>query len=134
MWLMLLGVLIVIALAVVIQQVILPAVNWTQDQWNYGNSRITQLDANVGHGGESHFIALYSKGEIVVMEMSIDHPNHYQVYTLTGMVSVTGTPVILLSVEDLKHDGKLDLIVQVKGSSFQMVLYNAGTGFSTNEE
>jgi hypothetical protein len=35
------------------------APTWTslQAQWHTGDGRITQLDANVGHGGVSHFLA-----------------------------------------------------------------------------
>ncbi len=132
-WLMVLGVLIVLALAVLFQQVIMPALGWTQDQWHYGDSRITQIDANVGHGGTSHFLALYTHGNIVILEIPLDQPNLYHVYTLTGFISASGTPVILLTVQDINHDGKPDLLVQVEGSSFEEVLFNTGSSFAANE-
>ncbi len=130
---MLLGVLIVVALMAVVQKGLLPAWGWSQDQWHYGDARITQMDADVGHGGMSHFIATYSKGDIVIIEIPLDHPNPYHVYTLTGMVSTSGTPVILLSVQDVNHDGKPDLIVQTEGGDMSWVLYNTGTTFSMSE-
>jgi hypothetical protein len=40
------------------QQVVTP---WMQDQWNDDSSRVTQLNANVGHGDEEHFIAEYEE-------------------------------------------------------------------------
>ncbi len=131
-WFLLLGVGIVLGFLLIWHQYLSPAIGWTQDQWSYGNSRITQLDANVGHGGVSHFIATYSKGEIVIIEISLEHPNVSHIYTLTGFVGASGTPVILLSVQDLSHNGKPDLLVQVEGTSFMDVLYNTGTGFSEN--
>jgi hypothetical protein len=133
MWLMLVGVLIVIALMLVINRVVIPAIGWSQDQWHYGDTRITQMDANVGHGGESHFLATYSQGTIVILEISLDHPNVYQVYTLTGMESTSGTPVILLSIADVNHDGKLDLIVHTEGGDMSWVLFNTGKAFSLSE-
>ncbi len=132
-WLMVLGVLIVLALAILFQRVLLPALGWTQDQWHYGDSRITQIDATVGHGGTSHFLALYTHGDIVILEIPLDHPDLYHVYTLTGFISASGTPVILLTVQDINHDGKPDLLVQVEGSSFEEVLFNTGSSFSANE-
>lgn len=134
MWFILLGALIVVALVILIQQVIIPAWGWTQDQWTYGNSRITQMDANVGHDGISHFVALYSHGDIVILEIALDHPTIDHVYTLTGFLNTTGTLVVLLSIADVDHDGKPDLIVQVKGSDFEEVLYNTGSKFTTSEE
>src|SRR4051812_43633780 len=51
------GMFIVIGALLVFQQVITPAANQLSDQWHYGDARITQLDADVGHGGISRFIA-----------------------------------------------------------------------------
>lgn len=134
-WLMLLGVLLVIALWVGLLQAVFPAMGWMQDQWHYGDSRITQMDADVGHGGISHFIATYAKaqGEIVIIEIPLDHPTNDHIYTLSGFISTSGVPVILLSVADSNHAGKPDLLVQVEGTSFTTMLYNTGTAFTTRE-
>lgn len=129
----LLGVLIFVSLWLIWYQVLIPTFGWFSDQWHYGDTRITQLDANVGHGGTSHFLAEYYQGEIVVMEISLSHPTDYHVYTLTGMIGATNTPVIVLSVQDINHDGKPDLIIQVEGTSYESVLYNTGAAFSENE-
>jgi hypothetical protein len=130
---MALGVLILVALWVVIQQWIMPALGWTQDQWHYGDNRITQMDANVGHGGESHFLAEYYQGSILVIEIPLAHPDHFHVYTLTGLIGGTGTPLITLTVLDINHDGKPDLLVQVEGTSVQRVLFNTGSAFAEGE-
>jgi hypothetical protein len=127
-----LGMLLFLVVWTVIEQGILPAYGWLSDQWHYGDSRITQLDANVGHGGESHFLAEYYHGKIVVIEIPLTPSTAYKVYTLTGMVGLTGTSTILLSVQDINHDEKPDLVIQVEGSSFEDVLFNTGTSFVLN--
>lgn len=132
-WFILAGMLIVLALWIIMQQFIVPAYSWSQDQWHYGDSRITQMDANVGHGGESHFLAEYYQGSILVVEIPLAHPDHFHVYTLTGLIGGTGTPLITLSVQDINHDGKPDVLVQVEGTSVEHVLFNTGSAFAESE-
>ena len=115
------------------QQTVVPWWVSMQDQWNYGSSRITQLDANVGHGGESHFIAEYANGSIVVIEISYTNPNDTHIYTLSGMESSDIHPVILLGVAKDVQTGRSDLTIQVEGTNYQTVLYNTGTAFSQEE-
>ncbi|HLI68705.1 MAG TPA: hypothetical protein VKV19_03005 [Ktedonobacteraceae bacterium] len=69
-FLMAAGVLVVFGTMLFWQQVVTPWWTGLQNQWNYGSAHITQLDADVGHGGMSHFIAEYTNGEIVVIELS----------------------------------------------------------------
>src|SRR5579885_3272588 len=66
------------------RQLVIPFVSATYDQWHYGDARLTQLDADVGHGGTSHFIASYYHGHIVVIELLLSHPQENQVYLLSG--------------------------------------------------
>lgn len=108
---------------------------WTnlQDQWHYGDNRVTHLDADVGHHGISHFAAEFYQGNIVIVELVPTHPNESQTYVLPGMYGATQSPVILLSVEDVNHDRKPDLLVQVDGTSLTFTLYNTGTGFSRKD-
>jgi hypothetical protein len=127
------GILVILGLLLFWQQTVTPWWTSVQDQWNYGTARVTQMDADVGHGGTSHFLAEYYNNEIVVIEMSLTNPNDFHTYTLTGMVSATDTPVILLSLADVNHDGRPDLVIQVKGSSFTTTLYNNGTTFTESE-
>lgn len=129
-FLMAVGVLTVFGVLLFWQQVVMPWWTGLQNQWNYGSARITQLDADVGHGGLSHFIAQYSKGEIVVIELSYANPNNYRVYTLSGMLSSQAKPVVLLSTAKDVHTGRIDLVIDVQGSGFQTVLYNTGLAFS----
>lgn len=81
------GVLVVIGSMIFWQQTVGPWWVSLQNQWNYGSGHITQLDADVGHGGMSHFIAEYTRGEIVIIELSYANPTNNHVYTLNGMLS-----------------------------------------------
>lgn len=101
-----------------------------QNQWNYGSARITHFDADVGHGGESHFIAEFYKGAIVVIEIPFAKPSDTRTYVVAGLSANGTTPVILLSTAKNEQTGKLDLIVRVAGTDFAITLYNTGTAFT----
>jgi hypothetical protein len=45
-------------------QLVLPFIISTQEHWNYGYSRVSVYDFNVGHSGTSHFVAQYYKNQI----------------------------------------------------------------------
>jgi hypothetical protein len=104
-----------------------------QDQWQYGSTRITQLDADVGHGGVSHFIAQYYHDKIIIIEIAQTDASHCHVYTLTGFYGVVHAPVVLLSVADTRHNGKPDLVVSIERTSYAQTLYNTGSAFSQSE-
>jgi hypothetical protein len=104
-----------------------------QAQWQYGSSRITQMDANVGHGGECHFIAEYYKGAIVVIEIPFTNVSATRTYTINGIATDGSTPVVLLSTTKDSQTGRLDLVVSVEGTNFQTVLYNTGSAFSEEQ-
>ncbi len=111
------------------QQVVIPAVTATYDQWHYGDARLTQLDADVGHGGTSHFIASYYHGSIVVIEILLSKPTDNRVYVLSGFSTMPTAPVLTLRVEDANGDGKPDLIIKMEGTVLQAVLFNVGNTF-----
>lgn len=89
----------IITLSIIVgwNAVVIPWWAGVQDQWQYGNSRITQMDANVGHGGECHFIAEHYKGAIVVIEIPFSNVSATHTYTIPGIAGDGSTPVILLS-------------------------------------
>src|SRR5258708_3881974 len=80
------GALVVLGVFLFFQQAVVPWWNGVQDHWNYGSTPVTQLDADVGHGGTSHFIAEYYRGEIIIIELSLSNPNSLHTYAFTGMV------------------------------------------------
>jgi len=114
---------------------VLPFVAEVNDHWTYGDARMTQYDANVGHGGSSHFLAEYWHGRIVVIEFPGGNVNHAQVYTLlmTSTTDQTHRSVTLSvrSVNPHGSPGKPDLVVSVTGFSASVVFYNTGNAFQT---
>jgi hypothetical protein len=114
--------------------VVIPWWRGVQDQWQYGSACITHFDADVGHGGESHFIAEFYKGAIVVIEIPFANTNNTRSYVVAGLSSNGTTPVILLSTTKDDQTGRLDLIVRVAGTDFAITLYNTGSAFSKEKQ
>jgi hypothetical protein len=111
-----------------------PALQKWHDDSTYGYPRTYQTDANVGHGGTEHFIALNNHGTIEVLEIpsypsTTNQPRLYLIVRLTnqGADLVPAT----LSFPDINGDGKPDMQVSVlDGSSPSVwVLFNNGTSF-----
>ncbi len=99
------------------------------DQWQYGNARITRFTADVGHGGMSTFIAFDLEGSVMIIEMpggSIAEARLYRTANLIG--ADADHRIVTLSITDV--DGVRDcLIVHVEGATSDIVLYNTGTTF-----
>lgn len=125
----------IIGLSIIVTwtSVVVPWWTGVQDQWQYGSSRITQIDANVGHGGECHFIAQYYKGAIVVIEIPYANTTNTHTYTIPGIDTDGTTPVVLLSTTRDAQTSRLDLVVQIVGTNFETVLFNTGSAFSENQ-
>src|SRR6266702_1886628 len=111
-----------------------PAFQKWQDDRAYGYPRTYQTDANVGHGGIEHFIAVNEHGTIEVLEIPNDpsktnQPRMYIIVRLTnqGADLVPAT----LSFPDINGDGMPDMQVTVLDGSNPSVwvLFNTGTSF-----
>jgi len=111
-----------------------PALQRWSDDREYGYPRTYQTDANVGHGGAEHFIALNNHGTIEVIEIPNDpgktsQPRLYIIVRLSsqGADLVPAT----LSFPDVNGDGKPDMQVEVLDGSNPSVwiLFNNGTTF-----
>ncbi|HEU5226942.1 MAG TPA: hypothetical protein VFU49_03945 [Ktedonobacteraceae bacterium] len=96
-------------------------------QWHYGDSRITQADYAVGHGGTSHFVALYLDGQAIVIEfphngdatqMHLYAHRYYQHDSSHRLVHLSRTS---LSEHDV-------LLVSTDGITVPFVLYNNSDG------
>ena len=103
------------------------------DDVTYGYPRTFQTDANVGHGGVSHFIVLNLHGTIEVIE---DPPNPTktkpQLYLITQFGN-SGADLLpaTVSFSDLNADGKPDMQVTVYNGTNPTIyiLFNDGTTF-----
>jgi hypothetical protein len=104
---------------------------WTTtivDQWQYGAGKITQVDNNVGHQGESHFVAEWYNHQIIVIEISVANPGNAHIYTIGGFLG-QDSEVVQLSFVDENGDGKLDMVISLQGSTYEKILYNNGSTF-----
>ena len=111
-----------------------PAIQQWHDESVYGYPRTFQRDANVGHGGVEHFIALNNQGTIEVLEIPANpspttQPHLYIIVRLSnqGADLVPAT----VSFPDVNGDGKPDLQVTVYNGTNPSVwiLFNNGTTF-----
>ncbi len=108
---------------------------WQQDNWTYGNPRTFQTDAVVGHNDSttspSHFTAENLRGQIIVVELPGGDPSKGRSYTITSIPGNTGNPPVKVLFQDINHDGKLDMLVEIghEGSIVTMFLFNNGTQF-----
>jgi hypothetical protein len=116
-------------------RIVLPFVVAAQEHWNYGASRVSVYDLNVGHGGVSHFITEYYRNQIIVIEMPVSDPGKSHIYALAeSLAGNSSQHVVSLSTAYVSHSaqpGKPDLLVSVSGAAIPLVLYNTGDAFKS---
>jgi len=131
------GMCITLGFYLLLSHLVIPFVVATQEHWNYGYSRVSVTDLDVGHNGMSHFIAQYYKNQIVIVEMPINHPEESKIYAVYESVEGdTSQHVVTLTTAYVSRKdtpGKPDLIVSVSGFAVPVVLYNTGESFRTGE-
>lgn len=129
-----LGVSMLIVLVFIAGSILIPpAVQKWSDDRTYGYPRTFQTDANVGHGGLSHFIVVNRHGTIEMLELPADptktKPQLYIITSFKGdgadLIPATAT------FTDLNGDGKPDMQVTVFNGSIPTIwiLYNDGQTF-----
>ncbi len=111
-----------------------PALQKWHDDSMYGYPRTFQTDANVGHGGEEHFLALNNHSTIEVLEIpSYPSPTNQTRLYIIVRLSSQGADLVpaTLSFPDVNGDGKPDVQVTVLDGSNPSVwiLFNNGTTF-----
>ncbi len=126
--------LVIVVLFLTAYTLIPPAFQKWHDDNMYGYPRTFQTDANVGHGGTEHFIALNNHGTIEVLEIPSDpsKTNQPRLYIIVRLSSQGADLVPApLSFPDINGDGKPDLQVTVSDGSNPSVwiLFNNGTTF-----
>jgi len=123
------GMLCFLVLYILCNAFVIPWWQGIEDQWQYGQGRITRFEADVGHGGVSTFLAFVLNKQVIIIEApndSIEHAKYYRTGTLVG--SYSQPPVITLSVA--RVDNVRDcLIVHIEGMTSSIVLYNNGSSF-----
>lgn len=103
------------------------------DNLTYGTPRTFQCDADVGHGGVSHFTLENLHGHIVITEVQVDNPAKAKIYL--GPV-LTGTDADLapatITFTDVNGDGIPDMVLTVENT--QHVFLGTKDGFQMNGE
>lgn len=127
------GLLLMIGLYTGYQQWVAPTWANLQAQWHTDDGRIVQMDADVGHGGVSHFLAQYYNGQVVVIEISLNNPTHIHTYSVQAITPGASKQDLTITVEDVNHDGKPDLVIQEGNNTMALILYNTGTAFTATE-
>jgi len=122
------GMVIILSIVLFLQMIVIPWITSIQAQWHAGDAKVTSLVANVGHGGESQFLAFDYHGQVTIIEMVGEKATIFTGGTFIGADRLTR--IINLSVQDVNHDGKPDLVIQVLGMDGETVLFNTGKSFS----
>lgn len=102
-------------------------------QWHYGDSHVSRLTTDLGQGQED-FLAFDQHGRVVVLEVNSLHPDKTRLYIATGisLLNDGGNTIITLSLADVNHDGKPDIVLHVGAQNY--VLFNHGDKFSWSEK
>jgi hypothetical protein len=93
-----------------------------QDTWHYGTPRTFQIDADVRHGGSSHFLVVNLHGHILITEMQVDALQKTKVYT-GPVFSGAGTDLepATISFQDVNGDGYPDMIIAVGTGRYLLI-------------
>jgi hypothetical protein len=99
-----------------------------QDTWSYGYPRTFQYDADVKHGGISHFTVENLNGHIIIIETQINNLAQTKIYQgpvfegpRTDLLPAT------IGFQDVNGDGYPDLILAVGTGRY--IFINDHTGF-----
>jgi hypothetical protein len=128
-WLALVGVGMLAML--VLWQAVNAVYSWGIDQYNdlhYGYPRTFQCDANVGHGGESHFIVVNLHGHVFITEILASDPSKTKIYV--GPV-ITGPGAerepVTISFQDTGRNGRPAMLLKVGSTVYPW--QNTGQAF-----
>lgn len=101
-----------------------------QDQLHYGDGKISKLVADVGHGGDSTFLAFDLNGQVVIIELAGGDIAQARLYRAANLIgSNRDHKIITPEARNVKGHGKPDLIIHVEGQDALLVLYNNGSAF-----
>jgi hypothetical protein len=99
-----------------------------QDNWHYGTPRTFQIDADVKHGGMSHFTVENLNGHILIYEVQLTDMTKPHLY-IGPTFSGAGTELqpATISFEDINGDGYPDMIITVGNGRY--ILMNDHSAF-----
>ncbi len=93
-----------------------------EDTWHYGYPRTFQIDADVRHGGISHFIVVNLHGHIIITEMQENALQKTKVYA-GPVFEGAGTDLApaTISFQDVNGDGYPDMIIAVRTGRYLLI-------------
>lgn len=106
-----------------------------QDDLIYGQMRHFEVNAVVGHNDSSkspsHFTAENNNGSIFVIELPGGNASKAKIYQITTIPGNDGNPPVRVTFQDVNHDGKPDMVVQIGESNamLSLILFNNGQTF-----
>jgi len=123
------GMLVCLGIWMGITLVVVPWWNGMQLQWHYGDPpRVTELQADVSHGRMSRYTKFDNNGQVAVLHLVNGKVGEHTGGSFVG--DDKNKRIINLSIADINHDGKPDLVIHVVGMDGEMVLVNTGSAFS----
>ncbi len=111
---------------------------WGTNKYNdivYGNPRIYQTDAVVGHNNDSlahpsHFVALNLHGQVIVIELPAGDPTKSIDYIGPDMIAPGNDQIpVTLSFSDVNKDGKSSVMI-IHIQDKEVDFCNNGTKFT----
>ena len=129
-WMTALGlVLLSLCFAIVIVDIVTPALQKWHDDQTYGFPRTIHTRKDVGHGEISDFTGLNLNGYLYIVEIQEGDPTKLNphIYFLAH-VSSDQIPITSITFADENNDGKLDMLVQTENGMI-FTFYNDGTQF-----
>ena len=106
-----------------------------QDDLIYGQMRHFEVNAVVGHNDSSkspsHFTAENNNGNIFVIELPGGSASKAKIFQITTIPGNDGNPPVRVTFQDVNHDGKPDMVVQIGKSNamLSLILLNNGQTF-----
>jgi hypothetical protein len=130
-WMTALGlVLLAFCFAIVIVNIILPALQTWHDNQTYGFPRTIHAKKDVGHGGISDFTGLNLNGYLYVIEIQEGDPTKLTPHGyFLAHISSDQIPITSITFADENNDGKLDMVVQTENGTI-FTFYNDGKQFN----
>ena len=109
---------------------------WGMNKYNdivYGNPRLYQTDAVVGHNDSpahpSHFIVLNLHGQVIVIELPAGDPTKSIDYIGPDLIAPGNDRIpVTLSFGAINKDGKMDMIIHIQDKEVDFC--NNGTKFT----
>jgi hypothetical protein len=92
---------------------------------------VGQFDADVGHGGTSHFLSTYCHESVIVVEFYNGDAHKHAIYHkhVSFFNGDSSSKSVKLEVQTIK--GHRDLLAYIDGSSIPIVFHNLGDKFDS---